>query len=116
MADEYGCVGVVVDAKPDAEAFYAKYGFIAIEAVEGRSDARPAPTLMFLSIRAIGDAVGNGTRLNWRGESSIGNRSLHPGRQRHGHDSVRSVSTNLGHLMTIAVPAIVPVSHQNAAS
>jgi GNAT superfamily N-acetyltransferase len=58
MADDYGCVGVVVDAKPGAEAFYAKYGFIAVEAVEGRSDARPAPTLMFLSIRAIGDAVG----------------------------------------------------------
>jgi predicted N-acetyltransferase YhbS len=59
MADEYGCVGVVVDAKPDAEAFYAKYGFVAIEAVEGRSDARPAPTPMFLSIRAVNDAVGN---------------------------------------------------------
>ena len=59
MADEYGCVGVVVDPKPDAEAFYAKYGFVAIEAVEGRSDARPAPTPMFLSIRAVNDAVGN---------------------------------------------------------
>ena len=58
MADDYGCVGVIVDAKPDAEAFYAKYGFVAVEAVEGRSDARPAPTPMFLSIRAIRDAVG----------------------------------------------------------
>ena len=58
MADDYGCVGVVVDAKPDAEAFYAKYGFVAVEAVEGGSDARPAPTPMFLSIRAIRDAVG----------------------------------------------------------
>ena len=57
MADVYGCVGVVVDAKPDAEAFYAKYGFVAVEAVEGRSDARPAPTPMFLSCRAIRDAV-----------------------------------------------------------
>jgi hypothetical protein len=58
MAHDYGCVGVVVDAKPNAEAFYAKYGFMAVEAVEGRSDARPAPTPMFLSIRAITDAVG----------------------------------------------------------
>jgi len=57
MADDYGGVGVVVDAKPDAEAFYSKYGFVAVEAVEGRSDARPAPTPMFLSIRAIRDAV-----------------------------------------------------------
>ena len=57
MARDYGCVGVVVDAKPDAEAFYAKYGLITVEAVEGQSDARPAPTPMFLSIRAI-DAAG----------------------------------------------------------
>jgi GNAT superfamily N-acetyltransferase len=58
MADDYGCVGVIVDAKPDAEAFYSKYGFITVEAVEGRSDARPAPTMMFLSIRAISNAAG----------------------------------------------------------
>ena len=58
MADEYGCVGVVVDAKPEAEAFYTKYGFIAVDAIEGRSDARPAPTPMFLSMRAISDAIG----------------------------------------------------------
>ena len=58
MADEYGCVGVVVDAKPEAEAFYTKYGFIAVDAVEGRSDARPVPTPMFLSMRAIREAIG----------------------------------------------------------
>lgn len=58
MADDYGCVGVTVDAKPDAGAFYAKYGFVPVDAVEGRSDARPAPTPMFLSIRAIRSAVG----------------------------------------------------------
>jgi GNAT superfamily N-acetyltransferase len=58
MADDYGCVGVIVDAKPDAVAFYAKYGFLAVEAVEGASDARPAPTPMFLSIRGIRDAIG----------------------------------------------------------
>ncbi len=53
MADEYGCVGVVVDAKPDAVRFYWKFGFTPIDALEGRSDARPAPTPMFLSIREI---------------------------------------------------------------
>ena len=58
MADAYGCIGVVVDAKPAAESFYAKYGFIPVDAVEGRSDIRPAPTPMFLSIREIKDAVG----------------------------------------------------------
>lgn len=60
MADDYGCVGVIVDAKRDAEAFYAKYGFVAVEALEGQSDARPMPTPMFLSIRAISNAVGKG--------------------------------------------------------
>lgn len=28
MADDFGCVGVVVDAKPDAIASYEKLGFI----------------------------------------------------------------------------------------
>jgi GNAT superfamily N-acetyltransferase len=57
MADDYGCVGVIVDAKPDAVAFYTKYGFMAVEVVEGQSDVRPAPTPMFLAIRAIRDAL-----------------------------------------------------------
>lgn len=57
MADDYGCVGVVVDAKPDAVPFYAKYGFEAVEAVEGASDARPAPTPMFLAIKPIRRAL-----------------------------------------------------------
>ena len=58
MAEDYGCIGVIVDAKPNAVRFYAKYGFIPVDAVEGRSDARPEPTPMFLSIRAIKDARG----------------------------------------------------------
>lgn len=58
MADDYGCVGVLVDAKPDAVDFYAKYGFIPVELLEGQSEARPQPTAMFRSIRAIRDALG----------------------------------------------------------
>lgn len=58
MADDYGCVGVIVDAKPGAVDFYAKYGFIPIEAVEGQADARPRPTPMFLATRAIKAALG----------------------------------------------------------
>jgi GNAT superfamily N-acetyltransferase len=63
MADDYGCVGVIVDAKPDAMAFYSKYGFLGVEAIEGASDARPAPTPMFLSIRAIRAALKAGSAL-----------------------------------------------------
>ncbi len=58
MTDDYGCVGVLVDAKPAAIEFYARHGFVAVGAVAGQSDARPAPTPMFLGIKAIVDAGG----------------------------------------------------------
>jgi GNAT superfamily N-acetyltransferase len=57
MANEYGCVGVVVDAKPDAVDFYGRYGFLSIDVVEGQSDARPQPIPMFLAVRAIREAL-----------------------------------------------------------
>src|SRR6185503_13149347 len=53
MAHDFGCVGVVVDAKPAAVDFCAKYGFVRVEALEGMSEARPAPVVMFLSTRAL---------------------------------------------------------------
>jgi len=53
MAEEVGCAGVVVDAKPDAIEFYAKYGFTPLELLEGQSEARPRPTAMWLPIQAI---------------------------------------------------------------
>jgi len=57
MANDYGCVGVVVDAKPDAIDFYVKYGFIALDVVEGEAAVRPRPTPMFLAVRAIVGAL-----------------------------------------------------------
>ena len=57
MAEDYGCVGIVVDAKEQAVEFYAKYGFVPLDAVEGASDARPALTPMFLAMRAIAAAA-----------------------------------------------------------
>jgi GNAT superfamily N-acetyltransferase len=56
MADELGCTGVVVDAKPGAVDFYAKYGFTPFDQVEGQSDARPHATAMWLPIQAIKQA------------------------------------------------------------
>lgn len=53
MADDLGCAGVIVDAKAGAADFYAKYGFVPYESLEGQSDARPRPTMMFLAMRAI---------------------------------------------------------------
>lgn len=56
MSAEFGCVGVVVDAKRGAVDFYARHGFIALDAVHGQSDARPRPTAMFLAMRAMREA------------------------------------------------------------
>lgn len=53
MADEVGCAAVVVDAKPGAVDFYAKFGFTPFEAIEGQSDARPQPTPMALMMQTI---------------------------------------------------------------
>ena len=53
MAEGFGCVGVVVDAKPSATAFYKAYGFAPLEVVEGASPARPQPVAMFLSLGEI---------------------------------------------------------------
>jgi GNAT superfamily N-acetyltransferase len=53
MADLVGCVGVVVDAKPEARAFYEKLGFTVLPALEGTSPVRLAPIAMFLPLASI---------------------------------------------------------------
>lgn len=53
MADEVGCAAVVVDAKPGAVDFHAKYGFTPFDPIEGESDARPRPTAMYLMMQDI---------------------------------------------------------------
>jgi GNAT superfamily N-acetyltransferase len=50
MADDIGCVGVVVDAKPDAVTFYAKLGFVVLEVIAGHVGDRPEPQPMFLEL------------------------------------------------------------------
>lgn len=50
MAADIGCAGVLVDANPDAVAFYEKLGFLAVEAVGGQLGDRPEPLPMFLEI------------------------------------------------------------------
>lgn len=53
LADDYGCIGVVVDAKLEAVPFYEKLGFMRMEVLEGQSEARPTPTAMFLPMTEI---------------------------------------------------------------
>jgi GNAT superfamily N-acetyltransferase len=49
MADDFGCIGVVVDAKPEAVAFYERLGFMMLEA----ATEQPGPRSMFLELGAI---------------------------------------------------------------
>lgn len=61
MRNRAGCIGVVVDAKPEVVTFYSSLGFETIELVGGALGERPDPIAMFLPIRQIETAVsGNG--------------------------------------------------------
>jgi GNAT superfamily N-acetyltransferase len=53
MATRLGCVGVVVDAQPQAVGFYARLGFSELPVVAGGSPSRPRPLAMFLPIGSI---------------------------------------------------------------
>lgn len=53
MMEELGCVGLLVDAKPDAVSFYERYGFIALTVVEGAAPQKPEPTAMFLGLGSV---------------------------------------------------------------
>src|SRR6266704_1215611 len=57
MAADFGCTGVVVDARPDAVPFYEQFGFEPLDVVEGQSQARPAATAVFLPLREIAAAI-----------------------------------------------------------
>lgn len=53
MMAELGCVGLVVDAKRGAEEFYERFGFVALEVIEGSTSQRPKPTPMFLALGSV---------------------------------------------------------------
>jgi predicted N-acetyltransferase YhbS len=53
MADDLGCVGVLVDAKASAEAFYGRFGFFRLVLEGGELGERPAPSAMFLELGAV---------------------------------------------------------------
>jgi len=57
MAKKYGGIGIMVDAKTNAISFYERFGFIKLDAVEGQSDIRPSPTLLFVSVKTIRAAL-----------------------------------------------------------
>ncbi len=53
MSRTLGCVGVVVDAKPEAVEYYRAFGSEQIEVLEGMLGERPQPITMFLSVQSI---------------------------------------------------------------
>lgn len=56
MSCDYGCVGVIVDAKPEAVTFYERYGFTVMPSLTGLLGDRPEPQPMFLELGAIPDS------------------------------------------------------------
>lgn len=53
MAVDVGCAGVVVDAKPDAVAFYERLGFVHLDTEAGQLGDRPEPAPMFLEMGVV---------------------------------------------------------------
>ena len=57
MKSRYGCVGIVVDAKPESLLFYQKMGFIPLQTLSGELGDRPEPQPVFLAIKTIEQAI-----------------------------------------------------------
>jgi predicted N-acetyltransferase YhbS len=57
MSERYGCVGIVVDAKPGAVEFYSRFGFSPLEVIEGHIESRPRPQPMFLPLGLVATAL-----------------------------------------------------------
>ena len=55
---QHKSAGVVVDATHENQEFFARQGFEPIALVQGQSEARPAPTALFLPMRAVRLACG----------------------------------------------------------
>jgi predicted N-acetyltransferase YhbS len=53
QARKSGCTFVLVDAKPGAETYYARWGFELIPHEAGELEAKPTPKLMALELGAI---------------------------------------------------------------
>jgi hypothetical protein len=57
MRNRVDCIGVVVDVKPGAVAYYSTQGFKAIELVSDALGGRPEPVAMLLPIQQFEAAL-----------------------------------------------------------
>ncbi|OIP08618.1 MAG: GNAT family N-acetyltransferase [Betaproteobacteria bacterium CG2_30_59_46] len=55
MSADFGCVGLLVDAKPEAVSYYASFGFLRLDPVTGEAPLQPVP--MFLAIKKLARLV-----------------------------------------------------------
>jgi ribosomal protein S18 acetylase RimI-like enzyme len=53
LKDDFGCIGIIVDAKPEALNFYKKFGFKKIKTITGKINYSEKLDLMFLSMKTI---------------------------------------------------------------
>jgi ribosomal protein S18 acetylase RimI-like enzyme len=53
MRDEFGCVGLLVDAKRGAVGFYERYGFQVLKIVEGATEQKPESIPLFLGLGSV---------------------------------------------------------------
>lgn len=51
MSADFGCVGLLVDAKPEAVGYYATFGFLRLDPVTGEAPMQAVP--MFLAINKL---------------------------------------------------------------
>lgn len=58
MSADFGCVGLLVDAKPEAAGYYATFGFLPLHPVTGESPMQPLP--MFLAIQKLTRLLASG--------------------------------------------------------
>ena len=61
MRDRVGCIGIVVDAKPDAVDFCSTLGCTPVELISGSLGDRPEPVAMFLPSGQIAAADNEAT-------------------------------------------------------
>ena len=53
MQTEFGCTGVLIDAKANSVAFYSRLGFKKLVALQGEGSWRPKTTPMYISLGSI---------------------------------------------------------------
>lgn len=57
MSADFGCVGLLVDAKAEAAGYYEGLGFQRLEPVTGEAPLQPVP--LFLAIRQFARLLGS---------------------------------------------------------